>query len=571
MTENLLKLYANLDSIEPSTELSAALGIPSPEHRQIDLQYITAVFVSSGFNLNSAYFLPTELAKSKGTIAEKPLDYEHEQDKIVGHLYSSVFAYKDRSLFDPDALYAKMGDGINSVSMDIIAAMRLYKTRFPELAQEILAGEYKVSMECYYKDYDVIVDNVIIPKTEAKALGLIGAINKVVRVVEGNKAKGDHRVGRVLRDMLFSGCGIVKNPANPDSIILETATTRNDNYILDLCKVDSYMKAKQEKESIIVNSLGGAGKEAAYLSASYGGSHSHEIQTDKDQTFWDGGHTHIVMPDQVPDGIRVYFIGDGQHRHPFNGNNGDVGPESEHTHKVYIETDSGGFRAVESSPAIKPHRHELTSVDLNEEYSSTMLTKGSDMGATSYGGVHYHIVTLEDGTELKTLTPMDVLKMDVYDSDTSHGMRAKSSDSTVEGAGFTDGHPLSKPEICVNFKRRVYEKGGDNPGLPANADKTPGLVPQVESFPAPTGGGAGNTITQQDSIVHENWCKLFEAPCTTPGGVAMHPECLRLVLNRATKDIVTDYFKKLEENRNSVGVTKALSSLKSALRKAKGE
>ena len=94
-----LRLYASIQKEEPNKEISSILGIPPPEKRQPDLQYFTSVFVSSGFNLNSAFFLPSELIKARNTIPFKPLDIEHEQDKIVGHLQASAFAYKDGSVF----------------------------------------------------------------------------------------------------------------------------------------------------------------------------------------------------------------------------------------------------------------------------------------------------------------------------------------------------------------------------------------------------------------------------------------------------------------------------------------
>jgi hypothetical protein len=560
--DNLLKIYADIENKEPSKEMASALSIPASEERQPDLQYITAVFVSSGFNLNSAYFLPSELILAKDTIIEKPLDVDHVQDKIVGHLYSSAFANKDGSVFDPIELYKTMGTEIDSVPMDIVTAMRLYKVRFPDVASDVEEGKYKVSMECYYKDFDIIVDDIIIPKVEAEVLGLVNAVNKKVRVVEGEKAKGKHRVGRVLRGMLFSGCGLVENPANPESIILETAAKIDNKYILDLTKVDSYMKAKQEKEAVVIHSLEGVDKDLAYLSASYGGSHRHEVPTDKAETFLDGGHNHVVMPDNLPDKVAVFFVHDGGHRHSFNSKSGKIGPEKDHTHKVYIEK-PGGFKAIESGPAVKGHTHELTAVDANEDYDyktdKTHLSKGEDMGETSYGGSHYHVIELEEGIKLKTVVPTDILKME-----SSMGDIGKKEDAYTR-----DGHPLSKPDICVSFKKRVYEKGGDDPGKPSNADKTPGLVPQVESLPAPgVGGEGGDAITQNDTVIHENWCVLFDEACNTPGGMAVHPDCWRLILDRTTKEVVTDYYKKVQVNRKTMGIKEALTSLSSVLDKA---
>jgi len=544
MGDSTFKLYADIASVGVSNELTSALGIPELSKRQLDLQYITAVFVSSGYNLNSAYFLPSELIMAKDTVIEKPLDLEHAQDKIVGHLFSSAFTYKDGSLFNPDEVASSLGPDVDNVNMDIVTAMRLYKARFPELAEDVDKGKYKVSMECFYRGFDVIVDSLIIPIDEARAIGLVDVINNIVTVVEGNKSVGKHRVGRVLRGMIFSGCGLVESPANPDSVILETAAHNNNKYVLDLTRVDSYMKAKQEKESIVIHSLEGVEKDKAYLSASYGGSHMHELQSDQAGTFLDGSHTHMVSPDSVPEDAYVYFINDGLHRHNFSSASVNGEQEKGHLHKVYVQTDKSGYVAVESGPPISVHSHE---------FSGT---------GTDFSGVHFHNVELPDGKKLKTLVPSDILNIAV----------ASSNDNVeVSGEGNVDGKPLSKPEVCVSFKRYVYDTVAADSGVPANADTTPGLVPQIDSIPLPVMPGAGDTVTQFNTIKQENWCSLFDLDCPTPGGLATHPDCLRLVLARTTKDLVSNYLEKLEKNRESKDVKKALSSLRSTLDKISKE
>ncbi|KKL47319.1 hypothetical protein LCGC14_2336730 [marine sediment metagenome] len=203
-------------------ELAAALEVPKEEDRQPDLQYLTSVFVSTGMNLNGAYFLPSELAKAESSIINKPLDIEHNEEQVVGHMYAKVFAFKDGTVFDPKVILQEdIGKDIDSVSFDVVVAAMLYKTRFPEIAQQVEEKQYKVSMECYYKDFDLIINGIIIPKEEGEKYGLEKQVNNVVRLKEGAKELGSYTVGRVLRDMWFYGCGLVEKPANPASIILK--------------------------------------------------------------------------------------------------------------------------------------------------------------------------------------------------------------------------------------------------------------------------------------------------------------------------------------------------------------
>ena len=542
--KKLGRLYAAVDTQYPKEELANLLGIPAPDKRQLDLQYFTSIFVSSGFNLNAAYFLPSELISADKTVTDKPLDVEHDQEKIVGHIYSHAFVHKDGTVFDPKELAETVGVDVEKVPMDIVTATRLYKARFPEVAADVESGKYSVSMECYYKDYDIIVDDIIIPKVEAKSLGLTQVVNNIVSVNDGKEELGKHRVGRVLRGILFSGCGLVESPANPESVILETATKDND-YILDLTKVESYMKMKQENEKIVIHSLEGGKRDLAYIRASYGGSHTHEVAEDKEETFSDGTHIHVVSPDTIPDGLNVYFVDDGSHRHNYDKKDDFVGEESSHSHKVYVggSNSKEGFYALESSSSTA-HAHKLESID----------------------GVHSHTIVLKDGTELKSITPSDILK--------TEGSKMVKTEETTEqedaGLGSADGvDKQPAPEHCVNYKRYVYEKGGDDPGVPVNSDPTPGLIDRVESLPAPGVPGSGDVVTQMDSIKHEDWCTLFDLECPVPGGLATDPSCYRLVLNRHTKEAVNSYYEQLQENRRKAGLEKSMASLIGLIKEAK--
>jgi len=85
-------------------------------------------------------------------------------------------------------------------------------------------------MECYYKDYDVKVGDLVLDRKSAEALGLASQddsiLGKVAKVVKNGKEIAEGAITRVLRGICFSGCGIVKNPANPPSVIMETANEK---------------------------------------------------------------------------------------------------------------------------------------------------------------------------------------------------------------------------------------------------------------------------------------------------------------------------------------------------------
>jgi hypothetical protein len=258
--ENKVRVYAPIQ-VQQEVERAAAekaAVLTFPEEKQGDLQYIRSILVSAGTNKNGAHFLPSEMMRAHNTIVHKAIDIEHEEDKVIGHIYECAFLYKDGSQFDPlkvMAEYTETAKNPDELDMDIAVAGVIHKMRFPQLAEEISKGDWKVSMECYFKDFDIKIGNQIITRSEAQALGynpddLIGGF---VKVVAGTKALGKHFVARVLRNITFSGMGIVKNPANPHSIIMETAAHREQmekgEQVVDLEHIDNLRGHKIELSS----------------------------------------------------------------------------------------------------------------------------------------------------------------------------------------------------------------------------------------------------------------------------------------------------------------------------------
>ena len=215
-----------------------------PEHaKQPDLQYFSAIFVSSGENLNHAYFLGSELVQAEGTIVNKALDVEHSEDEIIGHIYERAYMDKEGNPLDTVELASRETASLDGQEMHIAIAGIIYKNRFPNIAQEVAANKWKVSMECYYQSYDVKIGDLMLDPKEAEALGLAAADDKILgrlaKVLKNGKEIAEGQIARVLRGICFSGCGIVKNPANPPSVILETAkekeltlTTNEDDVII---------------------------------------------------------------------------------------------------------------------------------------------------------------------------------------------------------------------------------------------------------------------------------------------------------------------------------------------------
>lgn len=247
---NKFYLEANIEIHEETAELkelaSKVITLPSGDKKQPDLLYFSAIFVSSGENLNHAYFMGSELVAAEGTIVNKALDVEHEESEIIGHIYERAFTDKQGNPLDLMELSSKEKASLDNQEMHVAIAGIVYRNRFPNLAQEVADNKWKVSMECLYKDFDIKVGSLVLDKKEAESLGMLSAsiddcIGKMAKVIKAGKEIASGEVARVLRGICFSGCGIVKHPANPPSVIMETANE------------DKSMKDKANEEPIILD------------------------------------------------------------------------------------------------------------------------------------------------------------------------------------------------------------------------------------------------------------------------------------------------------------------------------
>ncbi len=192
---------------------------------QPDLAYLETVLASTGWNLNDDIFLSSEMWKAKDTPIDKKLNIEHDEDDIVGHITGSYVVSGDKiitssTLEIPD-------------SFDIITAAVVYKlwrkeqnnARVEKILAEIDEGLWFVSMECLFPnfDYGIIVPgggSIILERSESTSY-----LTKHLRIYGGSGEYEGHKLGRVLRDFVFSGKGLVSNPANPRSIILKSTAS----------------------------------------------------------------------------------------------------------------------------------------------------------------------------------------------------------------------------------------------------------------------------------------------------------------------------------------------------------
>jgi hypothetical protein len=186
---------------------------------QFDLYYLNSVLVSTGWNKNDDVFHPQETWAAKDTPVDKQFNFMHDESDIIGHITGSLVVDQDGT---------EISDTSSVEKFDIITSAVIYnswttpelKDRMTKIISEIEEGKWFVSMECLFNDFDYAV---ITPDDEHKVIARDDAsafLTKHLRAYGGTGKYEGYTVGRLLRNIAFSGKGLVSNPANPRSVIL---------------------------------------------------------------------------------------------------------------------------------------------------------------------------------------------------------------------------------------------------------------------------------------------------------------------------------------------------------------
>lgn len=214
-----------VDSFDVPNTAKAYLLTKAENKNQIDLAYLKTILVSTGWNLNDDVFDPLEMWSAKSSPEDKPFNYEHCQDDIIGHI-TGCYAIDTNGNILLDNLDSK---SIPS-KYHIVASSVLYKIwenpdkqyRMDNILTEISKGQWFVSMEALFRGFDYAIKTAkgteIVARNEKTAF-----LTKYLKAYGGNGKFEDAKIGRVLRNITFSGKGLVRKPANPESVILSAS------------------------------------------------------------------------------------------------------------------------------------------------------------------------------------------------------------------------------------------------------------------------------------------------------------------------------------------------------------
>jgi uncharacterized coiled-coil protein SlyX len=189
-----------------------------------DLYKVYSILVSTVWNKNDDVFTKEEVWAARNTPVFKPTNLEHDEKQMVGAIIESWPVDLDFELIDDNTDISNLPEEYHILVSSVIYRQWQdpeLKARAEELIQEIEAGDKYVSMECIFKGFDYGITspdgkNHVIARNEESSF-----LTKQLRAYGGPGTYQDHKIGRVLRNVTFSGKGFVNKPANPDSIIFE--------------------------------------------------------------------------------------------------------------------------------------------------------------------------------------------------------------------------------------------------------------------------------------------------------------------------------------------------------------
>lgn len=198
----------------------------SSNPNQVDLAYFKSLYVTTGWNGNNDIFDKEEVWAGRVTPEDKPINYMHNEADIIGHITGSYpVNEKLEELTDIKSL-----DDVPDL-FHLMTYAVLYKMwededrqkRTNKVLAEIADQKWSVSMECRFKNFDYVLKNdagecEIVPRNKTTAF-----LSKYLIAYGGQGKYKDKSIGRLMRGLLFTGKGIVTNPANSYSQIFSKA------------------------------------------------------------------------------------------------------------------------------------------------------------------------------------------------------------------------------------------------------------------------------------------------------------------------------------------------------------
>jgi hypothetical protein len=250
MSSNASISYASLviplsENDNPSTIKNSLKAVASFDDQ--DLYYVQSILVSSSWNKNDDIFDRAEVWNARHTPEHKPTNLEHNEDLIIGHIVSNWPITEDGIIIDENTMLENLPEKYHILTGSVIYrgfSKPELRNRAEQLIQEIEQGTKYVSMECLFKGFDYgLLD------TSDNSYHILARNNdtsyltKYLRAYGGAGQHQNYKIGRVLRNITFTGKGFVDKPANEDSIIFSKNLIEPQTPIISAKKNEDFIES----------------------------------------------------------------------------------------------------------------------------------------------------------------------------------------------------------------------------------------------------------------------------------------------------------------------------------------
>jgi|15BtaG_2_1085339.scaffolds.fasta_scaffold02761_3 hypothetical protein len=213
---------------------------------QYDLHYLHTILTTTGWNKNDDVFDREETWAARLTPEDKPFNFQHNPRHILGHITGCCGVDDNYSLIPNNTVIDDLPDKFHLLTSAVLykhlsCRDETLEDETAEMLQEIAAGKWMVSMEVLFSNFDYAVTapdglSHVVARSNDSAF-----LTKHLRAYGGNGEYEGHRVGRMMRNLAFSGKGLVDDPGNPESHILN-----------DVSRFEGIVASFNEKDGLIV-------------------------------------------------------------------------------------------------------------------------------------------------------------------------------------------------------------------------------------------------------------------------------------------------------------------------------
>lgn len=254
--------YNSLVTVDTSPNIEIVKSIPAIQRAtaenkgQLDLFYFKDIMATVCWNLNDDVITAYEMYCARHSAEDKQVNIGHNHKEIIGHNTGQYLVDTEGKVISEDTPIDELPEKFHLVSSSVIYRYwkdKDYMDKINNIIQEIESDDNKwhVSLEALFSDFDYAVESedssyTIVPRNSETSF-----LTKHLRCYGGTGVFKNKRIGRVLKNIIFSGKGLTKIPANVESIILKEDTkfsTAKQKFFLDIGYLQSSENFSEEKK-----------------------------------------------------------------------------------------------------------------------------------------------------------------------------------------------------------------------------------------------------------------------------------------------------------------------------------